>query len=38
MSDINELQNLADESSEEAGFAKEHGVVAPDKSTASIVC
>ncbi|SDG86312.1 hypothetical protein SAMN05216553_112155 [Lentzea fradiae] len=38
MSDINELQNLADDESAEPGFDRELGVVAPGKSTASIVC
>jgi hypothetical protein len=37
MSDVNELQNLADDEKSEPGYT-EHGVVAPDKSTASIVC
>ncbi|SDG86284.1 hypothetical protein SAMN05216553_112154 [Lentzea fradiae] len=38
MSDINELQNLADDESSEPGFTEHGSVVAPDKSTASIVC
>jgi len=37
MSDINELQNLADDETSEPGYT-EHGAVAPGKSTASIVC
>jgi hypothetical protein len=37
MSDINELQNLADDENTEAGFTNPVEI-APDKSTASIVC
>lgn len=38
MSDINELQNLADDENTEPGFIEHGNVVAPDKSTMSVVC